>query len=303
MRTIKYKKYAQGDPKRALLELVDEVEHKVHHFRRECWNITLELIAEHLGLFASPWKYSLPNKVWKGPVSKPSYHGLNELKTKIPVDLIDAYIIAAKAKPWDYPGEIFTEEELAGRKDRLAQVLTPRCIVEFMVKMTLGEIKKSYSFAKPDFATLVWQTAEALEFNGQLAKTNINLQAERTRRHTVQELKPLLVKYEPEHITDLDPAVGTGRFLLVATLTYPERPLVLFGIEIDQSLYRACLVNMAMFSTHPYSIIRADTLMIDAKYCGGGSEIWDFGNQWDPPDLSAYYWKPSQNLDSLWPSS
>lgn len=289
---VKYKRYAQGDPKRALLELMDEVEQKVHHFRKECWNITIELLADHLGLFENPWKYSQPSVKWTGPVSKPSYHGLKEVKEKIPVDLIDAYIAAAKAKPWDHLGEIFVEEELAGRANRLGQCLTPRNIVDFMLKCVMDEKaeKKPYSYAKPDFATLVWQTAEALAFNDALP---INLLAERARRHTVQNLTPLLIKYEPKPITDLDPCTGTGRFLIGATLMYPKLPLLLYGIEIDLSLYRACLVNMALFSHHPYSIICADTLMIDSCYCGVDSNIWSLGNRWEPADISPFYWKPT----------
>jgi len=72
----------------------------------------------------------------------------------------------------------------------------------------------------------------------------------------------------------------------------PKAPIVLFGIEINLSLYRACLVNMAMFSNHPYTIICADALMLDQRFTGPTSHIWDWGNQWNPPDLSAFYWKP-----------
>lgn len=73
---------------------------------------------------------------------------------------------------------------------------------------------------------------------------------------------------------------------------YPKLPLLLYGIEIDPTLYRACLVNMALFSHHPYSIICADTLMIDRCYCGVDSEIWELGNRWEPADISPFYWKP-----------
>jgi hypothetical protein len=104
-------------------------------------------------------------------------------------------------------------------------------------------------------------------------------------------MRPLLVKYEPEPITQLDPCVGTGRFLIVSTLMYPDSPLVLYGIDIDVSLYRCCLVNMAMFSNHPYSIICADTLMIGREYAGVYDELWSLGNQWDPADISPFYFK------------
>ncbi len=73
---------------------------------------------------------------------------------------------------------------------------------------------------------------------------------------------------------------------------YPKHPLLLYGIEIDRSLYRACLVNMALFSNHPYFIICADTLMLDFKYSSDvSSPMWGLGNQWDPPDMTPYYFK------------
>jgi len=53
------------------------------------------------------------------------------------------------------------------------------------------------------------------------------------------------------------------------------------------------LVNMAMFSNHPYSIICADTLRLDVDKSGPASRLWDLGNRWDPPDVSEYYWKPT----------
>lgn len=32
--------------------------------------------------------------------------------------------------------------------------------------------------------------------------------------------------------------------------------------------------------------------MIDSDYSGVGSKIWDLGNQWNPPDISMFYYKP-----------
>lgn len=140
-------------PKKALYELMNEVEMKVHHFRKECWNITIELLAEDLGLLSNPWKYSIPDSKWTGPVSKPSYAGFQQLKEHIDkTQLIESYIKQAKAAPWDYLGDIFVEEELAGRDNRLGQCLTPRGIIEMMIQMTLGtNMKKPYSYEKPDF--------------------------------------------------------------------------------------------------------------------------------------------------------
>jgi len=101
-----------------------------------------------------------------------------------------------------------------------------------------------------------------------------------------------LKQMDPPFKTQLDPAVGTGRFLIVANQMMPKANLVLFGIEISLALYRACLVNMAMFSNHPFTIICADTLRLDPAFTGPSSQIWDTGNQWLPPDLSRFYSKP-----------
>jgi hypothetical protein len=284
---------AAKGPKRALLELMDEVEMKIHHFRKECWNITIELLADYLGLMSDPWKYSLPGAKWAGPISKPSYHGLQQLKEQVPTDLIEQYVREAKAKPWDYPGEIFIEEELAGRSNRLGQMLTPKQIVDFMIKtLNIGQIKQN-AFGRPDERTEAWLSVEALAYEHALSKLSRGLLAEHQHHRRIVDVEPVWEKYTIKPQTVLEPAVGTGRFLIEATVLEPKAPMILFGIEIDLSLYRACLVNMAMFSNHPYSIVCADTLMVAPPFCGPGSKLWDLGNQWDPPDISMFYWKPT----------
>ena len=82
--------------------------------------------------------------------------------------------------------------------------------------------------------------------------------------------------------TVLDPAVGTGRFLVDLAVSYPERRLFLHGVEIDVDLYRACLVNMRLFAWHrPYRILCANSLIVDL---GLDSPNWRFANLWTPPD-------------------
>lgn len=262
------KRYAKGNPKDLLYEILCEVDRKSHYGYRRSWEILIELLAYHLGLLSNPWLYSKPamdlqyveekaspmirlgfrrnqglwaprlRLQWRHPVSQLS-HGTKEVLSRIEYkDLLEQYVVAARAKPWDHLGEIFVEQELAGRKNALGQNLTPRQIVDFMLKMTLD-------FDKPT--------------------------------------------KEPR--TLLEPCVGTGRFLMEASLMYPEKPLILFGVEIDVTFYRACLVNMALFSNHPYSIIRADTLMLDLEASMPGGPVWNQGNRWDPADISLYYIK------------
>jgi len=282
-------------PKRALVELMDEVERKAHHFRKECWNITIELLADHLGIIENPWKYSLPNfdpasgsSMFIVKAQKPNYPQFQELKKHIQTTgLIETYIKAAKKEPWDYLGDIFVEEELAGRKNWMGQNLTPRAIVEFMVSVVgIGEKKQR---PQPDAITEAWLSVESMAYDHKLDR---NLFLEQQRLRSIFEMEPLWTKYVIKPQTVIDPAgCGTGRFLLGATWHAPESPLVLYGIELDPSLYRACLVNMAMFSNHPYSIICGDTLMIDTPYCSPGSKLWDLGNLWNSPDMSPFYFK------------
>jgi hypothetical protein len=290
-------------PKRALTELMNEVERKVHHFRKECWNITIELIADHLGIIENPWKYSLPNVKWAGPKGKPDYHGFQQLKEHIQgTGLIETYIDAAKKEPGDYLGDIFVEEELAGRKNRLAQILTPMHLVEAIVKMVgVGEQKER---PKPDAATEAWLSIESMAYDHKLGLYSdssghkyrvANLFLEQQRLRQLFDIEPLWTKYTIKPQTVIDPAgSGTGRFLLGATWHAPKKPLILFGIELDISLYRASLVNMAMFSHHAYSIINADALRLDER-CGCPSyKVWDYGNLWNPIDMSPFYAKPKE---------
>ena len=150
--------------------------------------------------------------------------------------------------------------------------MTPRTIVEFMTKSVYPE--KTLDGADEWFC-----------YNSYLEYV---IWYWLTYHSRPTHLKPM----DPPLKTQLDPCVGTGRFLIVASQMMPKANLVLFGIEINPSLYRACLVNLAMFSNHPFSIICADTLRLDPKLTEPTSIIWDKGNQWQASDISAFYRKP-----------
>lgn len=202
LRKVKVSRYKAGCSqgiKRTLLELMEAVEQKVHHFRKECWNITIELLADHLGLMENPWKYSLPHVKWAGPISKPSYPGFKELKGYISkTGLIEEYVTAAKAKPWDYLGDIFTDEELAGRKNRLGQLLTPKQIIDFIVKAVgICEINR------PDNETLLWLSAEAWNHELQQLAISINQRIEDQRLKRIFDILPVWEKYtKPKTVLD-----------------------------------------------------------------------------------------------------
>jgi len=245
--------------------MIEEIKMKTGHYGFRSWEIMVEYLAKWLVLNQKTGLASMP------PLQ--GFKGLNLQKDALyeyleGLDYFQHYYAAAKARPWDYIGEVYTEMELVG----LGQNMTPRCIVEFMTKAVYPEkmldgadewfCYNSYM----EYVTWYWLTYHVRP----------------------SHLKPM----DPPFKTQLDPCVGSGRFLLVATQMMPKANLVLFGIEINPSLYRSCLVNMAMFSNHPYSIICADALFLDGDKTGPSSKLWDLGNQWNPPDLSAFYWKP-----------
>jgi hypothetical protein len=112
-----------------------------------------------------------------------------------------------------------------------------------------------------------------------------------TPMNIVKMMTIMTLDYDIKHnetITIMDPATGTGRFLIMPTLMYPYKPLILYGIEIDLTLYRCALINMALYSSHPYYIICGDALRLNMD---STSFVWSLiANQWDPPDVSPYYW-------------
>ena len=83
--------------------------------------------------------------------------------------------------------------------------------------------------------------------------------------------------------TAIDPAAGTGRFLVDLAVRYAHRKTALFGVEKSLDLYRACLVNMRLYAwNRPYFILCADSLIIDV---GPDSPAWRWSR---PPRQSAY---------------
>jgi len=264
-------KYKKGDPKKTLYIIMKEIQLEVHHYARRNWEIMIELLArwivenkkEHL-ILGSMGSCAL----FKGlPLRYDSvYKRINKQ------DLFECYYEAAKTKPWDHLGEVMTEQNLGNKA--LGQFLTPRPIVEFMVQAVMGNRPEKLMMES-------WVDEQTRQY-----AVNYFLHFRRAPRHLPK------IPTEPKILTYLDPCVGTGGFLLGATLAYPKAPLILFGIEIGVSIYRACLVNMALFSNHAYSIICADALKLDNKLSGPASPVWDLGNRWNPPDLSKFYWKP-----------
>ena len=280
---VRLKKAKEGDAKQLFKGIMDEIYHTSGHSSRRCWEMAIELVADHLGIIDEPWRYSLPDlpksHLFKGEIKSARREVPPQLAERVrQTGLIEEFVEAAKAKPWDYIGEVFVEERLAN--NRLGQMLTPKSVVQLMLQMVMEDyfLKKDRDWV--DAETLLWAAECTLKHGPPIWASKA---VERAAKN-VEDLK------RPQTI--LDPAVGTGRFLIEASLMYPDEPLVLFGIDIDVWMYRACLVNMALFSRHPYSIICANSLLIDPNYAGPASPLWDYGNLWDPADVSKFYVKP-----------
>jgi hypothetical protein len=258
-------KYSQSDPKQVLLTIIEEIRMKTGHYGFRSWEIMVECLAKWLVLNEKTGLASnAPLQGFKGlDLKKDSLYTYLE-----GLDYFNNYYVAAEAKPWDYIGEVYVELGCVG----MGQNMTPRAIVEFMTKCVYPEkmldgVDELFCYDSYNrYVEWYYQTYHVHPYH--------------------------LKRMDPPIKTQLDPCVGSGRFLIVASEMMPKANLVLFGIEINLALYRACLVNMAMFSNHPYSIICADTLMIDPKWSSPAAKIWDLGNQWNPPNMSSFYWKP-----------
>lgn len=267
MRHVKLRRYKESPPRKLILGIVKEIKMKTGHYGYRAWEMMVEYLAKWLVLHEKTGLASM------SPLQ--GFKGLSLKKDKIynyldGLDLFRHYVVAAKAKPWDYIGQVYERDlELT----QPGQNMTPRFIVEMMTKMV-------YAGQKVD-GEAAWYCYNSYR------KYFISY-------YLINSVRPqhLRLMNPPLPKTQLDPCVGTGRFLFIASQMMPKANLVLFGIEINLSLYRACLVNMAMFSNHPYTIICADSLRLDENKSGVSSKLWDLGNQWNPPDISAYYWKP-----------
>jgi hypothetical protein len=267
-------------PKAALYAMLEYIERKHWYGYRRSWEILIEVLADRLGIIAEPWKYAFPGKVRYDHMIEKGW--IKQQHTKYPdilkhfeqTGMLEEYLAAAQRDPWDHLGDIFTELELAGRKNGLGQCLTPKGIVDMMIQM----VGITTTRKVPSRQDQEWLASEALLYEPH--------QSQRLR--SILNIPPIWTKYVPQIKKQLDPCTGTGRFLIESSLLGPTVPLILFGIEIDVTLYRACLVNMALFSKHPYSIICGDALIIDTNNIA----LWDRGNLWEPLDISEFYFKP-----------
>lgn len=88
-----------------------------------------------------------------------------------------------------------------------------------------------------------------------------------------------LPKPDDKPLYILDPAVGSGRFLLEAYRTVPNSRL--FGVDINLDLVRTCITNLELRGIKNYCILHANTLLHElALDKEEGIYNWKFSNRW-----------------------
>ena len=82
-----------------------------------------------------------------------------------------------------------------------------------------------------------------------------------------------------KNIYVLDPAVGSGRLLMAAHKRAPHA--VLFGVDVDLSMYHIALANFAIHNIHGF-LLHADSLLHETDIATtDGRANWAYANRWD----------------------
>ena len=130
MDRVDLKRFAKSPPKKMLYRILKKIERQRHYGRMRNWEWLVEFLAKWLVLNEDLTLSKM------GPLK--SFEGLSleqdELYTQLS-PLLKRYVVAAKNKPWDYLGEVYTELGLVGP----GQNMTPKGVVDMMTKMTYPE--------------------------------------------------------------------------------------------------------------------------------------------------------------------
>lgn len=301
------KNYGKTSALKLLKEMLDQILEKNHSYY-ESWEILIEVLGQYLGIIDQPWLYSEPsNDVEEyedklNPLHRsayrvrfPEYDPLREL-LGLPPKLTKPVIEEPDPSRPQYP--IWLTKNMKTRiknRPRHYSSRTSREAQPFLIQFTNTGILESYvrnACAEADLggsenicAGVDHLGAIFEEFG--LADRKNRLGQMLTPVNVVKFMVQINFGDSPvtKIETVLDPALGTGRFLIYASISFPYKPMILCGIEIDLTLYRVALVNMALYSNHPYSILCADTLAMI-------NQPWELGNLWEPPDMLQFYLKP-----------
>jgi len=253
-------------------------------YRSSAYDLLLELLAQWICrnpkytlagiLNANPGMRCMPflglDVYLKNEKNKKLYDKIEKL------DLFKHYYIAAKARPQDYLGRLFEEQELGAMKSGI--FMTPVNVVKFMVAVTIsGDVETRHAAKR-----FCWESHN-------------NYRRNYLRIHHVPafHIRPMEIPFQ----TIMDPCVGSGRFLLETSIMYPKANFAFFGIDINVTMYRTSLVNMVHMSNHCFTLLCGNSLRLGTT--SSSNEIWALGNRWEIPDLTEFYWKPKPKVPLL----
>lgn len=127
------KEYYAKTPAKKLLHLIlheIEIKHYGHH---RSWELLTELLAQWIVKNVDLTLSSISCKSFYGLDMKQNKDLFNQINDS---GLFSSYYEAAQKDPWDHLGEIYQDDlRLTG----LGQNMTPRPVVEFMLRITFGD--------------------------------------------------------------------------------------------------------------------------------------------------------------------
>jgi len=306
-------------PYKGAKQLLYDMFHQIaqtHYNYRESWEILIEVLGLHLGIVDHPWIYSDPSREMEkqidraSPIKRPAFwverpklDKFAMLAVLLGIPMKQPTIkITQPTGPYNLSREIYYEHRYKTVRKQHPMLSShrrhnaERFLEKFEQKGLLQQYVENARTENPDPASPggyngidhLGAIFEEFELAGRANRLGQCLTPMNVVDFICQSTIGDKTQEKPRPLTVMDPALGTGRFLMEASRLNWHRPLILFGIELDVTLYRAALVNMAIYNRHPYAILCGDTLMLDVQ---NHPEVWNLANLWEPADISKYYWK------------
>ena len=292
-------------------KILDDMFHEIsqsHYGLRDSWEILIEILANHLGIIEQPWLYSNPARDWEqqidrlNPMLRSAYwferppEILNALASIFGIPLRQPKLVQDQ---YHMSHEVYYEHRYKtvwkqySRKYMRAADRAEKYLEKFEKEGRLQDyVEKARAEAygvKPGGQGLNGVDHLGGIFEEYMLAGSKNRLGQMLTPINVVDMMIMMLKGD-KPITKvesiLEPALGTGRMLIEYSQLNPQKPLVLYGIEVDVNMYHAALVNMALYSVHPYAIICANTLALDDT---NHPELWNLANQWEPPDMELFY--------------
>lgn len=131
MHQVNVKKYAKSPPKKQLMRILHEIEIKKHYGRMRNWELMVEFLARWIVKHEDLTLGSMACLPFLGLPMKSDKDLYDHIDDK---NLLKHYVVAAKANPWDYIGEVYQELNLQSK----GQAMTPKNVIDMMAHMTWG---------------------------------------------------------------------------------------------------------------------------------------------------------------------